>query len=130
MIFYESPTSLLRWDERQHCMVLERKEQGYSTGGNFQMYFEKVIELTKLKGATKFVAIATKMKVMSEEDQAWLAEVWQLQVVAAGLRYWVFTKPVSAVAQISLKLLISKLDKIECKIFETNEEAFAWLAKK
>ncbi len=96
---YEKSFVNISWDEEVGCTIAEWK--GFSYGEELRIGMNKILELVKVKNATKTVADLRKMRMTSQEDQDWIIKDWTPRAIAAGIKYAASLVPESQVAKSS-----------------------------
>jgi hypothetical protein len=129
-LYFESSTSIVGWNDRLKCVVLRRKPTGYPDSTTYKTNLSKILELAKLKSASKVLFEMSHMRVMSDEDQDWFVEKFVPVAATGGVRSIVFTKPDSSVARFSLKSLGAKIKQVEFAVIEPTEIEKFFMARK
>lgn len=91
-------------------------------GGNKLMEMIRETPYSKLLNSNK--------NVVGSWDMAldWVENTWTPEMKAAGLRYVAQVLPSSIYATLTIESLIKRIDKkLEIRMFESDEEAEAWL---
>lgn len=127
MIHYDAPHLTIRWDQGTNCVHIEWK--GFIHGEIVRDGLHRALAFFKQKNTDRWLGDTRKLKVMIEEDMKWINDVWFPQAFSAGLRKLAYVIPESALAQMSLKRLMSKVKDETCEIayFSDLEEAKRWL---
>jgi hypothetical protein len=98
--------------------------------------FEKLLstgaDLMEKHGACKWLSDDRANVVVSPEDLKWADDHWAPRVQKAGFKYWAIVVPSNAVAALQMKALQAKraAQNIEVAMFETVDEAMAWLTSR
>ncbi len=70
------------------------------------------------------------MKVLTQDIQKWIGEVWFPKAVSTGLKHFAFVVPKDVLASMSMKAVNSKNNSIEIKYFDNEPSAKTWLNSK
>lgn len=127
MIYYNERWATLRWDETCQAVYIEWK--GYAEEDNFRKPLEMGLNLLQTKRSSRWLADTRLMGPMRQIDQTWTNEDWMPRAMAAGLRWSAIIHPQSAIARLSMKQLMSRINEAELVTanFEDLESARAWL---
>ena len=129
MVHLDNAQALIRWDEAEKIAVLEWRS--YADGQEYRHVLGVLIEVLQKHAARKVLADTRLMKVVTQEDQAWVAKEWSPKARVAGLRYSALIVPKSALAKLSLARMITtnQADAGAGKIehFDNIEAARSWL---
>lgn len=127
MIHWDSPQATVHWDESAKCVHLEWK--GFVHGEKGQTALLTALDFFKTKSTDRWLADTRKLKVVSEEDQRWVNEIWFPMAISAGVRRMAIIVPESVLAQMSIRRLMSKVkdEDLETAYFSSVEEGKAWL---
>jgi hypothetical protein len=121
------PSLEVTWDAE--IKAVRATGSGYVDGQYYRDTMDKGLALLKEKKASKWLADMREQKVLSQEDQTWTVQDWTPRSVKAGIRHTAFVIPASALGQMSLKRILSKVGEIEIVMayFDNLEEARIWL---
>jgi hypothetical protein len=110
-------------------MVIHHQIHKFMVAGVFERLLSTGADLMETHGAVKWLSDDRNNVVISPEDLRWSDTVWAPRVLKAGFKYWAIVVPSQAVAELQMKALRAKrrAQGIEVEMFETVEEAMAWL---
>jgi hypothetical protein len=110
--------------------VVHHQIHKFLVPGVFEKLLSSGAELMEQHRATKWLSDDRNNVVVSPEDLKWADEQWLPRVRKAGFRHWAIVAPANVVASMQMKALQAKRrrENIEVLMFESVEEAMAWLA--
>ncbi len=109
--------------------IVHHKMKEFLVPGVLRTLLTAGAELLEKHGATKWLSDDRNNVVAVPEDLKWADDIWYPRVVKAGFKHWAIVVPSKAVAAMQMKTLQSRRrrDGIEVEMFETVEQAQAWL---
>jgi hypothetical protein len=109
--------------------VIHHKIHKFMVPGVFERLLSTGAELMETHGAVKWLSDDRNNVVVSPEDLKWSDTTWAPRVLKAGFKYWAIVVPSQAVAELQMKALRAKRKEqgVQVEMFETVEEAMAWL---
>jgi hypothetical protein len=109
--------------------IIHHKMKEFLVPGVLRKLLAAGAELMEKHRATKWLSDDRDNAVAVPEDLKWADDVWYPRVVEAGFKHWAIVVPSTAVAAMQMKHLQAKRRKegIDVEMFETVEEALAWL---
>lgn len=118
---------VIRWDEANLCV--QATGQGFIEGEALRVPMNQGLELLKEKKASRWLADMREQKVLVQADQDWTVQDWTPRAVSTGLKKSAFVIPESALGQLTLKKITSRVGEYELKMayFSSLEEARKWL---
>lgn len=127
MVYYNERWLTLRWDETIQAVWAEYK--GYAEGEEYRAGYEAGLSLLRQKRACRWLSDARLMAPISQADQRWLNSEWIPRMIAAGLRWSAVVSPRAAVARLSVKQIVSKINNMTLVTdhFDEVEAARHWL---
>lgn len=127
MVIYDERWLTVRWDESLKVAWAEAK--AYAEGEEFRAGYSAILELCRRKRNSRYLADARNLAPISQADQRWLNEEWFPQILAAGVRSMAIVMPKSAVARLSARQILNKVNNITfvTNHFDDLEAARAWL---
>jgi hypothetical protein len=127
MIYYDERWLTIRWDDSVHAVWAEYK--GYAEGEEFRAGHEVGLNLLRQKRASRWVSDARQLAPVRQVDQEWTNNDFFPRGIAFGWRWLAIVSPKAAVARMSAKQVISKINKTNFTTnnFDSMEAARAWL---
>jgi hypothetical protein len=112
--------------------VVHHQIHKFLVPGAFEKLLSSGAELMEQHRATKWLSDDRNNVVVSPEDLKWADEQWLPRVRKAGFRYWAIVVPANVVASMQMKALQAKRrrENIDVSMFESVDEAMAWLASR
>jgi hypothetical protein len=109
--------------------IIHHKTKTFLPQGVFKRLLTTGAEILEEHGATKWLSDERDNVVAAPEDLQWSDETWHPRVINAGLKHWAIVVPSKAVAALQMKKLRDKRRSqgLIVELFETTEEAMAWL---
>jgi hypothetical protein len=128
MVVLDTPAARVEWDEETQCVVLSYKNT-FIEGAEYRKVLTTVLEVLREHGARRVLADTRQMKVISAEDQAWVAKEWIPESMKDGLKYSAVVMPKSTVARMSVKQIVNDAGYLgrERAFFDDIDKAKAWL---
>lgn len=96
----------------------------------FKRRCTKTLELVKETGITKALIDTRGLKVMVQENQRWIDDVWYPEAKKVGLRHMVFLMPEDFFGRISVETANRRVVRegvIQVYYFDEEKLAHAWL---
>jgi SpoIIAA-like len=131
MIYLDTPLATVWWDERDKWVVLEWRS--YADGDDYRAILNKELDVLVARRAAKLLCDLRQGAPITASDQAWIDADWLPRLRRTGcLRFTALVLPRSAVAQLSLKRIVSKAGPViqsdtQTLSFDDIEQAKAWL---
>ena len=109
--------------------VVHHKIKSFLPRGAFEKLLTSGAELLEKHGAKKWLSDDRSNVVITPEDMKWADQVWHPRMRKAGFEYWAIVIPSMMVGAMQLKNIREKRRRqgLTVEIFETVEEAMAWL---
>jgi hypothetical protein len=129
----------MRLDNQAHCQIdylpelfcLVQNWQGYAGSKKFRDSIEKTIAFTKMYPVRYIISDTREQQIVASEDVAWLANVGNPHLVAAGVQKLAFIAPKDAFTLMGESNYASRSKgQLEVRWFTDFEEAKAWLLEK
>jgi hypothetical protein len=125
MIYFEAPYLTISWDEPNACVIVVWR--GFFTSEKMRSGAEKALELVKAQGAKKYLTDTSESRVVSPDDQNWIATDWRPRAIEAGLTKMATVIPTDLIARMAMNRLKSIMNGVETGYFGSMEEAKRWL---
>lgn len=127
MILFDAPYVTIHWHHGPDCIHVEWK--GFVHGTMVSDTLNRALMFFQDRRAYKWLADTGKIKALTDEDQKWINDVWFPRAFEAGVRKMALVIPESALGQMSIRRLMSKVrgGEFETAYFATAEEAKRWL---
>jgi hypothetical protein len=96
----------------------------------FKRRCNRTLELVKETSLTKVLVDTRELKVMVQENQRWIDEVWYPDAMRAGLRYMAFIMPEDFFGKISVETSNRRVVRegvIQVHYFDEEQLARDWL---
>jgi hypothetical protein len=96
----------------------------------FKRRCNRTLELVKETSLTKVLVDTRELKVMVQENQRWIDEVWYPDAMRAGLRYMAFIMPEDFFGKISVETSNRRVVRegvIQVHYFDVEQLARDWL---
>jgi hypothetical protein len=115
------------FDPEQGCVRMQW--EGYATSAQFRAGTELMYETLVKHGAFKVFGDIKNMVLIGQEDQSWLLHEFLPRAIEAGCRAFALVKPDSYFNKIAVETVNKNIgnDLVQIRMFETREDAFAWL---
>ena len=119
------------WYHPDSKIVHHKMKKSLPPGGHKELLSTGADYMEKY-GAIKWLSYDRDMVVVSEEALKWADEEWVPRVLKAGFKYWAIVLPKSSIGTMQVKRLIKEYNKrgVTVELFETLEDALAWLESK
>lgn len=127
VIVWETPFLTIHWDEEIQAVQMEWKQ--FAGGDDFRAALDKGLSLIAVKQAHRWLADLRNLGPVTAADQRWSNEDWFPRAIAGGIRAMALVAPHRAVAQLSVRTIMSKVDdkELETAYFDSVEAARNWL---
>ncbi len=127
MIHWEQPWLTVHWDE--YCQAVRLEWKSYVEGEQAYEGLEAGLALLQRKRTNRWVADVRLLGPVRQVDQKWVNEDWFPRAIAGGLRYLAHVSPKSAIARMSVKQIMSKVNEIDIvnHFFDDLEQARTWI---
>ena len=127
MIHFDEPWLTIHWDEP--CQAVRMEWKAYVEGDQARQGLEAGLSLFQRKRASRWLADVRLLGPVRQVDQQWINQDWFPRAIAAGLRFMATVVPKSAIARMSVKQIMSKVNEVDiinCN-FDDLEQARHWL---
>ena len=109
------------------CLLIQW--HGYATSTQLRQLAENQIELMRQHKLTKVLSDNTHARMVSMEDQRWIAEDWLPRVLAIGYEACAIITSKDYFAQMSFENIVTNIgDQLTIQYFDDIESAREWLA--
>lgn len=127
VIYFDNRSIIVRFDESIQAVCLEWK--CYAEGEEYRAGFNVGIDLLQRKRASRWLGDCRLLGPVTLADQQWTNQDWHPRAAAAGMRWVALVSPKAAVARLSLKYIVTKVNNTELVFnnFDDVESARAWL---
>lgn len=127
MIYFENRCIIVRFDESIQAVCMEWK--GYAEGEDYRAGFTAGIELLQQKNACRWIGDCRLLGPVTQADQQWTNQHWHPRAAAAGMRWVALVSPKAAVARLSLKYIVTKVNNADLVFnnFDDIDAARVWL---
>jgi hypothetical protein len=117
----------VRWDEFAQAVWMEWKS--YAEGNDFRSGLNAGLALLEKKRASRWLADLRLLGPVAQDDQRWTNNEWFPRAVAGGVRWMAIVQPKAAVARLSVKSIMSKVNDVSLVTshFDDLEAARRWL---
>jgi hypothetical protein len=98
-------------------------------GNEFRQVLEKGLEIFRQNGAQKWLSDDRKNSTLTAEDGAWAVNVWSVDVLDAGWKFWAIVMPDKIVGKLNMQRFIEMYSEkgLTIDIFDDPDEALQWL---
>jgi hypothetical protein len=107
--------------------------KGFLTTDKFKSIAEELHEIRKKNNLSKQLNNIEDMKVLTQEVQTWLNDVWFPKAKTTGLKHFAFVVPKDIFGKVSMESAnsdSSATQGIEIEYFDDENKAKAWLKSK
>ncbi len=127
MSYFDKRWMTIHFDTSLLAVCVEWK--GYAEGEDFRSGFNRGIELLQQRRASRWLADCRLQGPITQADQQWMNQDWHPRAVAAGMRWVALVSPQSAVARLSVKSIVTKINNVDLvlHVFADMESARDWL---
>ncbi len=127
MVIHQSPKTQLEWLDQG--AILRKTFKGFVYGEELKSAFMLGYEKVKNKKGCKWLSDNRFLDVYTEEDIAWINDVWLTSMIDAGWKYWAILEPEGLVGQLTMEEFKDFYAEkgIILKIFHSMREAEEWL---
>ena len=127
MIHHDWPWLTIHWDDS--CQAVWLQWKSYVEGAPGGEGLNRGIELLRSKRATRWLADVRMLGPVRQVDQQWVNQDWFPRVINAGLRSMATVSPQSAIARMSMRQIMRKVNEIDIITadFDDLEQARVWL---
>lgn len=127
MIIYKDRWLTLRWDEP--IQAAWAQGSAYAEGAELRAGYEAILALCRSKRNRRYIGDARDLAPISQADQRWINEEFMPRLIAGGVRYMAIVIPKAAVARLSVRQVLSKVNEISLvtAYFDEIEAARDWL---
>ena len=115
------------WDDSIRAIFVEWK--AYADGDEYRAGLDALYNLLCQKRADRYLVDCRRLGPISQDDQRWTNSDWFPRMIAGGLRYIAIVSPTAAVARLSVKQILSKVDKVNLLTahFDDMAAAKSWI---
>lgn len=127
MIHFDEPWLTIYWDEL--CQAVRLEWKSYVEGEQARQGLEEGLRLFQRKHTSRWLADVRLLGPVRQIDQQWINQDWFPRAIAAGLRSLATVTPRSAIARMSVRQIMSKVNEVDVvnNYFDDLEQARAWL---
>jgi hypothetical protein len=127
-VYLDTPYILIRWDGDGPWVYVKWK--AWANSDEYRAAQEVVLLALRENHGSRNLIDSTDRKVFADEDQKWLLENWMPRAAAAGRRWTAIVLPKTALGRTIAENLNQhpQSKRINVKLFETVEDAAAWLS--
>lgn len=127
MVYFDKRWMTVRFDESIQAVVLEWK--GYAEGEEYRSGFNLGLQVLREKGACRWLGDCRQLGPITQADQQWMNKDWHPRAAAAGMRWVALVSPKAAVARLSVRYIITRVNNTDLVFnnFDDLEAARAWL---
>lgn len=125
MVYATFPFADIWWDYEDEFVEFQARDA--TDAAELRAGLDKGLELLRARAATRWLADIQRLGAISAEDQDWLANDWFLRARALGLQFLAIIPPDSAVAAMSLKRVMGRVDGIATAYVGSPDTAREWL---
>ena len=125
--YFDKRWMTVRFDETIQAVWLEWK--GYAEGEEYRSGFNFGVDLLEQKKASRWLGDCRLLGPVSQADQQWTNQDWHPRAAAAGMRWVALVSPKAAVARMSLRYIITRVNNADLVFnnFDDMESARQWL---
>ena len=112
--------------------IVHHEFHQYIRGEPFQECMIKGLEIMKANSAIKWLSDDRENLAIPKEEREWMNDVWSVQALKAGWKYWAIVVPSKAVGKMSMSRIIQdpKLkEQLTIKSFDDPGAAYEWLVE-
>ncbi len=126
--YLDTPYVSVRWFGGGPWLVVEWK--AWANSSEYRQAHETILVAFRRHRARRLLMDAAKARVISQEDQSWVAEDWTPRMLAAGCRWTAVVVPDKAL----MKTIVENIDtrirdgSFVVGYFGTIDEARTWLS--
>lgn len=116
------------FDQESSCV--KAKFEGFIKLDQFKTKCEHSISLLEKHGGSKILVDTSEIKVMTQENQAFIQEDWFPRAIAAGLQKLAHIVPENIFGQVSVESANKGAEEqgaVQIQYFMSEREAMAWL---
>jgi hypothetical protein len=127
MIHLDKPWVTVHWDE--YCQAVWLEWKTYVEGEQAIEGLEAGLALLQRKRTNRWLADVRLLGPVRQVDQKWVNENWFPRALAGGLRYMATVSPKSAIARMSVRQIMSKVNEVDIvnSYFDDLEQARSWI---
>lgn len=127
MIYFDEPWLTVHWDES--CQAVWMEWKSYVEGDDARHGLDAGLALFQRKHTSRWLADVRLLGPVRQVDQQWINRDWFPRAIAAGLRFMATVVPKSAIARMSVKQIMSKVNDVDIvnSNFPDLEQARSWL---
>lgn len=127
MVVFDESWLTVSWDE--YCQAVRLEWKSYVEGEQARLGLDTGLQLLQRKRAYRWLADVRRLGPVRQVDQQWINQDWFPRAIAAGLRVLATVSPRSAVARLSVKQIMSKVNDVDLLngYFDDLEQARNWL---
>jgi hypothetical protein len=127
MIYLDEPWLTVSWDE--YCQAIRLEWKMYVEGEQAFKGLEAGLALLHRKRTSRWLADVRHLGPVRQVDQQWINNDWFPRAISGGLRYMATVTPRSAIARMSVRQIMSKVNEVDVinSFFDDLEQARNWL---
>ena len=124
--YLDAPYLSIRW--RAIPQILYAEWKGFATSEEFRAALLIGLRAIREHHVRAYVSDARKAKVVTPEDQKWVAEVWLPRAVTAGLQRMAMVTPETGLGKSIVEAIVKDIDQhgISMRKFDSVATATMW----
>lgn len=128
-VYIDEPWLLMRWDRAGRHVHSEWR--GFANSAEYRAALLKGIEAVKDPGAVAYLSDARKVKVIVEDDQRWVKEIWLPLAIAAGLKRIAVVTSASGLGKATVEDMRGMGDDagLQSRSFDSVAAAVKWISE-
>lgn len=128
-VFLDEPWASVWWDSSRHCVHTEWK--AFASTTEFRAALMRALDAIREKKAIAYVGDGRKVKVIVQEDQKWVSEVWVPLARAAGLKRAAIVTAPTGLGKVTVDEAVKMVDDrgVLMHTFESVAAAHSWIAE-
>ncbi len=126
-ILFDEPYLTIHWNPNDKIVMMEWKS--FVFGAEFRHALDQGLDVIIQNNTHRWLADLRHLGVLSPADEKWSNEDWFPRALANGITRMALVLPERAVATMSVKNIMKKVDDdvLVTNYFATVEEAYDWL---
>lgn len=127
MIRLDEPWLKISWDDS--CAAVRMEWKSYVEGEPARQGLDIGLDLLQEKRTSRWLADVRLLGPVRQIDQDWVNHDWFPRAITAGLRFMATVSPKSAIARMSVKRMMNKVNEVDVlhSFFDDLEQARQWL---
>ncbi len=124
----EFPYMVLIWD--RECRALISQWRGGFEDRNLKEGLQAALDaFIRYRPYAQWIGDTTDIGVIGNKEQAWIDEEWFPKFLATGVKYMAVVQPESAVARLSVRLIVSRIPGTQLTVYNcaSLDEARKWM---